>query len=49
MLHEQFAAGALTPMPVNTYALEDVASAHRDIESGQTVGKLILTTGASST
>ncbi len=34
--------GKVTPPPTTTYALEDVAQAHRDIESGNTVGKLIL-------
>ena len=35
-------AGAITAPPVTTYAFSDVAQAHRDIESGQTTGKLIL-------
>lgn len=34
--------GAIEPPPVKTYPLARVADAHRDIESGQTVGKLIL-------
>ncbi len=34
--------GSIQPPPVTTYALDDVAQAHRDIESGQTTGKLIL-------
>lgn len=34
--------GSITAPPVTTYALDDVAQAHRDIESGQTIGKLIL-------
>jgi NADPH:quinone reductase-like Zn-dependent oxidoreductase len=34
--------GLIQPAPVTEYALEDVASAHRDLESGQTVGKLVL-------
>jgi len=37
-----FAEGKLVPPAVKTYPLERVADAHRDIESGQTVGKLIL-------
>jgi len=37
-----FEDGTLTPMPCTTYAFDRVADAHRDIESGQTVGKLIL-------
>jgi NADPH:quinone reductase-like Zn-dependent oxidoreductase len=35
-------AGKISPPPVRTYRLADVQQAHRDIESGQTVGKLIL-------
>jgi NADPH:quinone reductase-like Zn-dependent oxidoreductase len=31
------------PLPVTTYAFENVAKAHRDIESGKTTGKLVLT------
>ncbi|MBA3540605.1 MAG: zinc-binding dehydrogenase [Deltaproteobacteria bacterium] len=34
--------GALAPPPVVTYPLADVARAHADIESGRTVGKLVL-------
>jgi NADPH:quinone reductase-like Zn-dependent oxidoreductase len=34
--------GSFAPPPVETYPLEDVARAHRDIESGRTVGKLVL-------
>jgi synaptic vesicle membrane protein VAT-1 len=36
------AAGKLAPPPVVTYPLADVARAHADLESGQTVGKLVL-------
>lgn len=36
------AAGALRAPPIHTYPLERVADAHRDIESGRTVGKLVL-------
>lgn len=36
------AAGKITPPPVTTYPLADVARAHADIESGRTVGKLVL-------
>ncbi|MFT5318469.1 MAG: NADPH:quinone reductase-like Zn-dependent oxidoreductase [Chlamydiales bacterium] len=36
-------AGEIQPLPVTTYPLADVAKAHRDMESGQTVGKLVLT------
>jgi len=35
-------AGKLAPPPVVTYPLADVARAHADIESGKTVGKLVL-------
>jgi NADPH:quinone reductase-like Zn-dependent oxidoreductase len=35
--------GALRPPAVTTYPMEAVAAAHRDLESGQTVGKLVLT------
>ena len=34
--------GRIRPAPVKTYALENVAQAHRDLESGRTVGKLVL-------
>lgn len=34
--------GRIRPLPTRTYRLEDVAAAHRDIESGRTVGKLVL-------
>jgi len=36
-------AGSLHPLPVTTYPFESVADAHRDLESGQTTGKLVLT------
>ncbi len=36
------AEGKIRPAPVTEYAFDDVASAHRDIESGQTTGKLVL-------
>ena len=36
------ASGEIQAPPVTTYPLADVARAHRDIESGQTVGKLVL-------
>ncbi|MEM6291068.1 MAG: medium chain dehydrogenase/reductase family protein [Myxococcota bacterium] len=35
-------AGALRPPPIATYPLSEVGRAHRDLESGQTVGKLVL-------
>ncbi|WP_222615319.1 zinc-binding dehydrogenase [Persicimonas caeni] len=34
--------GSIKPAPVTTYPLQEVGRAHADIESGQTVGKLIL-------
>lgn len=34
----------IKPPPVAPYPFERVADAHRDLESGQTVGKLVLTT-----
>jgi NADPH:quinone reductase-like Zn-dependent oxidoreductase len=39
---EWIADGRLAAPPVTTYALDDVAKAHRDIETGKTVGKLVL-------
>lgn len=36
--------GTITPPPVQTFALADAAQAHRAIETGTTVGKLVLTT-----
>jgi NADPH:quinone reductase-like Zn-dependent oxidoreductase len=35
-------AGKLVPLPVVSYPMGDVARAHADIESGTTVGKLVL-------
>lgn len=35
--------GLLRVGRVNTYPLRGVGQAHRDLESGQTVGKLVLT------
>jgi len=34
--------GSIVPPPVVTYPLADVARAHADIESGRTIGKLVL-------
>ena len=34
--------GRITPPPVTTFPLDEVATAHREIESGRTVGKLVL-------
>lgn len=39
-----FSDGTLSAPQVQTFALRDVADAHRAIESGKTVGKLVLTT-----
>lgn len=36
------AEGQLAPPAVTTYPIDDVARAHRDIESGRTIGKLVL-------
>lgn len=41
-LLQRFADGQLRAPPVATYALERVADAHRDLESGRTIGKLVL-------
>lgn len=38
-----FESGALQPLPVESFPFEQVADAHRRIESGQSVGKLVLT------
>ena len=37
-------AGQIQPLPVTTFPLHEVGEAHRALESGQTVGKLVLTT-----
>jgi len=36
--------GRVPEMPVKTYTFEDVAAAHKALESGKTVGKLVLLT-----
>lgn len=41
-LLERFASGALVPPPVTTFPLDRAADAQRAIESGRTVGKLVL-------
>lgn len=38
----EFTAGRLTPHVSQTFALEQVAEAHRAIETGRTVGKIVL-------
>lgn len=42
LLETVLADGSFVPLPVVGYPLDDVARAHRDIESGMTVGKLVL-------
>ena len=44
-LHEWIEEGKIQAPPVTEYAFEDVAKAHADIESGMTVGKLVLVPG----
>jgi len=44
-LLERFARGELTPLPVKTYPLSQAAEAQRHIESGQSIGKLVLIPG----
>jgi NADPH2:quinone reductase len=41
-LLEWFENKTIVAPPVTTYPLADVARAHADIESGKTVGKLVL-------
>ena len=41
-LLERFADGRLAPPPVETFALVDAAKAQQRIESGHSVGKLVL-------
>ncbi|MCK7594041.1 zinc-binding dehydrogenase [Pseudomarimonas salicorniae] len=43
-LLSRFEEGALRPPPLSTYPLAEAARAQRDIESGRTQGKLVLTT-----
>ena len=42
LMVQMLADGRLKPLPTTTYPLHEVAQAHRDLESGQTVGKLVL-------
>ena len=37
------ADGTIRPTPLTTYALDDVADAHRALESGDNLGKIVLT------
>ena len=39
------AAGDIRPLAVTTYPFAEIARAHRDLESGNTTGKLVLITG----
>ena len=41
------ADGTIRPTPLSTYALEDVADAHRALESGDNVGKIVLSISSS--
>jgi synaptic vesicle membrane protein VAT-1 len=41
-LLERFGDGRLRPLPVETFPLDQVIAAHRRIESGQSLGKLVL-------
>lgn len=41
-LLERFDDGRLQPLPVEAYPLKEVIAAHRRIESGQSLGKLVL-------
>jgi len=42
-LQEWCAQGKIQPPKVTEFAFEDVANAHRHLESGQSVGKIVLT------
>jgi NADPH:quinone reductase-like Zn-dependent oxidoreductase len=44
-LSELVAEGALRPHVSETFRLADAARAHEAIETGRTVGKLVLTVG----
>jgi NADPH:quinone reductase-like Zn-dependent oxidoreductase len=46
-LYRWFEQGRIAPLPIKTYALEDVASAQRALETGETTGKLVLVPDAS--
>lgn len=39
---DAFERGTLKPPPITTYPLDEVACAHADLESGTTIGKLVL-------
>jgi NADPH:quinone reductase-like Zn-dependent oxidoreductase len=42
---DRIAAGEISLGPVHTYALDDIRTAHRDLEEGRRVGKLVGLTG----
>ena len=42
ILFDWFQEGKLSPPVIKTYSFENVAQAHKDLESGQTLGKLVL-------
>ena len=42
-LLERFESGELIPLPVEIFSLKEAALAHQRIESGQSIGKLVLT------
>ncbi|MFF9622591.1 zinc-binding dehydrogenase [Streptomyces griseosporeus] len=42
---DRIAAGEISLGPVHTYALDDIRTAHRDLEDGRRVGKLVGVTG----
>jgi NADPH:quinone reductase-like Zn-dependent oxidoreductase len=41
-LSRLLADGSISAPPVTTYPFDAVAQVHRDLESGQTVGKLVM-------
>jgi NADPH:quinone reductase-like Zn-dependent oxidoreductase len=45
-LVDMMKAGQLQPLPLTEFELADVGSAHRALESAQTVGKMVLVTRA---
>ncbi|MFF9281348.1 zinc-binding dehydrogenase [Streptomyces griseosporeus] len=45
---DRIAAGEISLGPVHTYALDDIRTAHRDLEEGRRVGKLVGLTGRPS-
>ena len=43
-IHAQLASGALVPVIARTFPLEEIAEAHRFMESNQQIGKIVVTT-----